>query len=72
MIENVSVEGIVQIFTNLLVEKPVIIVGTRPEYMLPIVYSLSSLIHPFEIQYCLPLIKCEPEQYVEESALMIV
>jgi hypothetical protein len=54
------------------VEKPVIIVGTQPELMLPIVYSLSSLIHPFEIQYCLPLIKCDPEQYVEESALMIV
>lgn len=40
--------------------------------MLPIVYSLSSLIHPFEIQYCLPLIKSDPEQYLEESALMIV
>ena len=46
--------------------------GTQPELMLPIVYSLSSLIHPFEIQYCLPLIKSDPEQYLEESALMIV
>jgi hypothetical protein len=40
--------------------------------MLPIISSLSNLIHPFEIQYCLPLLKSDPEVDIEESALMIV
>jgi hypothetical protein len=40
--------------------------------MLPIVHSLASLIHPFEIQYCLPLIKRDPELEIDESSLMIV
>jgi hypothetical protein len=50
----------------------VIIVGSRPELMLPIVYSLATLIHPFEIQYCLPLIMKDKEHEYDESSFMIV
>jgi hypothetical protein len=47
-------------------------VGTQPELMLPIVYSLATLIHPFEIQYCLPLIMKDKDQEYDESSFMIV
>ena len=49
LFRNMTVENVVQIFTHLLVERPVIIVGNAVENMLPIVTSLSALIHPFEI-----------------------
>jgi len=45
----------------MLVERPVIIVGNNVEYMLPIINSLATLIHPFELTYCWPLIQRHPE-----------
>ena len=72
LFRNLTVDNIVQIYTHLLVEKPVIIVGSNVEYMLPIISSLSNLIHPFEIQYCLPLIRRDPDVSFDESNLMIV
>lgn len=72
LFRQLTADNIIQIFTHLLVEKPVIIVGNMVEHMLPIVYSLSHLIHPFEIQYCLPLIKRDPEIDIDQSNLMIV
>lgn len=49
LFRNMTVENVVQIFTHLLVERPVIIVGNQAETMLPIINSLSNLIHPFEL-----------------------
>jgi hypothetical protein len=61
LFRNLNVDIIVQVFTHLLVERPVIIVGNNVEYMLPIISSLATLIHPFELTYCLPLIQRNPE-----------
>jgi hypothetical protein len=72
LFRNLTVDNIVQVFTHLLVQRPVIVVGNSAQNMLPIISSLSNLIHPFEIQYCLPLLKSDPEVDIEESALMIV
>jgi DENN (AEX-3) domain len=72
LFRNLTVENVVQIFTHLLVERPVIIVGTSVEMMLPIITALSNLIHPFELLVCLPLLKPDPEIDVEDSTLMIV
>jgi len=72
LFRNMTVENVVTIFTHLLVERQVIIVGKTVEHMLPIITTLAHLIHPFEIQYCLPLVKGDPELRPDESSLMIV
>lgn len=72
LFRNLTVENIIIIFTHLLVQRPVIIVGNCVENMLPIVTSLASLIHPFEMQICLPLIMKDPDAPIEMSSLLIL
>jgi hypothetical protein len=72
LFRNMSPEIIVQVFTHLLVERSVIIVGNNVEYMLPIISSLTSLIHPFEMVRSTPLIKSNTELATEESNLYLM
>ena len=72
LFRNMTVENVVIVFTHLLVGRGVVIVGSQAELMLPIVTSLANLIHPFEVMFCLPLIKSDPDISVEKSPLMVL